>query len=48
MKCEKCNTEMICDETKILTSYPPKRQYNCPKCGNVGYRIIDFYGGNNE
>lgn len=37
MKCNKCNTEMICDETKILTSLPPQKQYNCPKCGNFSY-----------
>lgn len=40
MKCNKCNTEMICDETKILTSYPPKKQYHCPNCGSVAYEEL--------
>lgn len=40
MKCSKCNTEMVCDENKILTSNPPCKEYKCPKCDNVYYEYM--------
>ena len=40
MNCKQCGMEMICDETKILTSFPPKKEYKCPKCGNVEYQEL--------
>ena len=43
MECDKCGSKMECDESKILTSYPPKQEYKCKNCGNVKYKIL---GGN--
>ncbi len=37
-KCEDCGYEKAeVDTSMILTSYPPKYSYKCPKCGKVGY-----------
>lgn len=41
MRCDKCGTEMVCDETKILTSIPPQKEYTCPNCKNVAYKHIE-------
>ena len=36
MKCDKCGETM--DEMPwVLTSYPPKLEYRCPKCNNIKY-----------
>ena len=37
MKCNKCGTDMVKDNSKILTSIPPKCEFYCPKCGNIQY-----------
>ena len=38
-RCKKCGDGGMCrDNTKVLTSYPPKYEYRCNKCGNVEYR----------
>ena len=34
--CDKCGTETVGNDI-VLTSYPAKRQLNCPKCGEVYY-----------
>lgn len=37
-KCEYCGYEKAeVNTSMILTSYPPKYSYKCPKCGKVGY-----------
>ena len=37
-KCGYCGYEKAeVNTSMILTSYPPKYSYKCPKCGKVGY-----------
>lgn len=37
-KCEYCGYEKAeVNTSMILTVYPPKYSYECPKCGKVGY-----------
>lgn len=39
--CPKCKEGGMCrDETMILTSIPPKHQYECNKCHHVEYHSI--------
>jgi hypothetical protein len=39
-KCPKCGGGMCRNETIILMSYPPQRQYECNKCGYVNYQYM--------
>lgn len=39
-KCELCGGELEIDETKILTSNPPKKTLTCKNCGHQQYEII--------
>lgn len=34
-KCSKCGSDMVIDDTHILTTYPPQYSYECSKCGNI-------------
>lgn len=37
-KCEYCGYDKAeVDTSKVLTSYPPKYSYKCPKCDKIGY-----------
>ena len=40
-KCQNCNEEMVCDNSKILLSNPPKLEYKCLKCGRVEYEFLN-------
>lgn len=35
--CPDCGTELIKDESVVLTSYPPQFKYECPKCHSMYY-----------
>ena len=35
--CTECGGGMCKDLTKVLTSYPPKYEYRCNKCGHIDY-----------
>jgi hypothetical protein len=38
--CDKCNTEMmIPNPNMVLSSYPPKRMVQCPKCNTIDYIV---------
>jgi len=38
--CPSCGEELWDTNPKItLTSYPPKKNVHCPKCGYSGYRL---------
>lgn len=39
-RCPKCGGGMRKDLTKVLTSLPPKYEYECDKCGHVEYQYI--------
>lgn len=40
-KCPKCSDGGMCrDNTKVLTSLPPKYEYKCNKCGHIEYKYI--------
>ena len=39
-QCPKCGGGMCRNETMILMSFPPQRQYECNKCGYVSYQYI--------
>lgn len=39
--CEKCGALAEVDASLVYTSIPPKYRYTCPKCGSVGYVIVD-------
>lgn len=43
MKCKKCDCEMQMSR-EICTSIPPKYKYICPKCHNIEFVEVDFYG----
>ena len=38
--CDKCGTEMLYTDKNILTSYPSKRNVQCPHCGTQGYKTL--------
>ena len=37
IKCPKCGSPLYINNMKILTSYPPKREYKCHNCEFIGY-----------
>lgn len=41
MKCEKCNSEMICDRTTM--GMPPQFIHECKECGHIAYsKLVEF------
>ena len=39
-QCPKCGGGMCRNEMVVLTSYPPKYEYQCDKCGYVDYQYM--------
>lgn len=39
-QCPKCDGGMCRNEMKVLTSYPPKYEYQCNKCGHIEYQYM--------
>lgn len=39
-QCPKCDGGMCRNEMEVFTSYPPKYQYKCDKCGHIEYQYI--------
>lgn len=37
IECPKCGAKLFRRNDMVLTSYPPKYQYECDKCNWVGY-----------
>ena len=37
-QCPKCNGGMCKDNMTVLTTYPPKYEYKCNKCGHIEYQ----------
>ena len=35
VKCKKCGGEAIADIGRVLTSYPPQYNVDCPNCGRT-------------
>lgn len=40
MKCKHCSGEMVLDNGKILTGYPLKLVYTCPRCGDIEIEYV--------
>jgi len=39
--CNNCLEEMLhTNPNVILTSYPAQQEVKCPKCGDIGYKIV--------
>ena len=37
-QCQECDGGMCRNEMIVLTTYPPKYEYRCNKCGHVDYQ----------
>lgn len=37
--CPKCKTALLKRTDITLTTDPPKKQYECPNCGFIGYKF---------
>lgn len=38
--CKRCGSEVIVDDSMVLTSMPPQYAYKCPNCGDVGSVVV--------